>query len=179
MKRVREQAAPLAGVLLWPALLLFRCWRRRGRDRPARGHGHDQPGRRPDVFADAADPDPDDGADAAAGHPADDDGVHAHRDRAGHPAPGDRRRPDAAQPGADRPVAVPDAVRHGAGDRPRSTPRPRSPTWPAPSRPPMPLERARGAAQGLHARADARVGHRHLRAHLRRQGLRQARRTCR
>ena len=55
---------------------------------------------------------------AAAGHPADDDRLHAHRHRAGHSAPGARRRADPAQPGAARPVAVPDLLRHDAGRQP-------------------------------------------------------------
>ena len=44
-----------------------------------------------------------------------DDGVHAHRDRARDPAPGARHAADAAEPSADRSLAVPHVVRHDAG----------------------------------------------------------------
>ena len=90
--------------------------------------------RRPPALAVAADPAADEPADGAAVDPADDDQLHPHHHRAVDPAPGDRPAADAAEPGAGRPLAVPDLVRDEAGDRPDRRHRPTRPTATARSR---------------------------------------------
>ena len=64
------------------------------------------------------------GAVVPARDPADDDGLHAHRDRPVAVPPGDRHAGRAAQPGDRRAVAVPDLLRDVADHRQGSTTRP-------------------------------------------------------
>src|SRR5690606_8470138 len=107
----------------------------------------------------------------AAGAAAVDDRVHADHHRARDPPAGARHAADAAEPSADRPRFVPDAVRDDAGDDPRVRRGGRA------------LSRGRGVgagrraprarpAQGLHARSGPRVRPRALRGARRRRRIR-------
>ena len=126
---------------------------------------------RTNLHVDTASPGADDGADSAACDPADDDGLHASHHCVGHPAAGAGRRPDAAEPGADRTVAVPDFFHHDPGHRPHQ----RGCVQALFRRHDRGHRRARQGhrpAQEIHARSDPRKRHRHVRQDLRRQGFR-------
>ena len=123
--------------------------------RPAGLHQHAGRRRRPDLYAQPANPAAADLAVLPAGRLADDDELHPHHHRAVAAAPGDGHPVVAAEPGADRAVAVPDPVRDGSHLR-QDLRRGVS----AAVRKPHPDGRSAGqgrrAAARVHAQADAR-----------------------